>query len=70
VAILTCYGVSPLPPALMPDNFSHNMQIPPDLLKKYDPVGRCIYCGAEPGLDALSDEHIIPEGLGGSATAT
>lgn len=31
--------------------------------KKYDPVGKCIYCGdtASP----LSDEHIIPYSLGG-----
>lgn len=36
--------------------------------KSYDPVSRCIYCGAtehSPGRAKLGDEHIIPEGLGG-----
>jgi hypothetical protein len=35
----------------------------------YDPVGRCIYCGAtahSPGRARLGDEHIIPEGLAGT----
>lgn len=32
--------------------------------KVYPPVGRCIYCGAK-DCD-LSDEHIIPQGLGGN----
>lgn len=31
--------------------------------QKYGPVGRCIYCGAVD--KPLSDEHIIPDGLGG-----
>jgi hypothetical protein len=35
---------------------------------RYAPVGRCIYCGATefiPGTSrALSEEHVIPEGLG------
>jgi hypothetical protein len=30
--------------------------------RKYDAVYRCIYCGSE---DNLSDEHIVPFGLGG-----
>jgi hypothetical protein len=29
----------------------------------YGPVNRCIYCGAT---DSLTDEHIIPHGLGGA----
>lgn len=29
---------------------------------RFDPVGSCIYCGA---VDDLSDEHIIPFGMGG-----
>jgi hypothetical protein len=32
--------------------------------KVYNPVGRCIYCGAGPGT-RLSREHIVPIGLGG-----
>jgi len=31
---------------------------------KYDPIGRCIYCGAT---DDLQNEHIIPFGLSGTA---
>lgn len=31
--------------------------------KRYDPVGRCIYCDATAG---LSKEHIIPHGLNGN----
>lgn len=31
---------------------------------RFDPVGRCIYCGAEPPVP-LTTEHIIPQGLGG-----
>ena len=30
------------------------------------PVGICIYCGATPALDALTDEHIFPYGLQGN----
>ena len=30
--------------------------------RRYPPVGKCIYCGSTTG---LSDEHIIPLGLGG-----
>src|ERR1035437_5629128 len=30
----------------------------------YDPVGVCIYCGAM--VTRLSEEHIIPQGLGGT----
>lgn len=33
--------------------------------RKYDPVGRCIYCGATKG---LTTEHIVPIALGGNAT--
>lgn len=35
----------------------------------YAPVGRCIYCSAarhSPHREKLGDEHIIPEGLGGT----
>jgi hypothetical protein len=35
----------------------------------YDPVGRCIYCGSarhSARRTKLGDEHIIPEGLGGT----
>jgi HNH endonuclease len=32
------------------------------LAHRFDPVGECIYCGSK---ENLSDEHIIPEGLGG-----
>jgi hypothetical protein len=43
--------------------------IPPPLDRmkrrhKYQPVGRCIYCGCE-GSSDLTLEHIIPESLGG-----
>src|SRR6186713_2037472 len=31
--------------------------------KTYPPVGKCIYCGTSKG--KLSDEHIVPLGLGG-----
>lgn len=37
-------------------------QLPPQLDRTYPPVSRCIYCGAGEG---LSDEHIIPFGIGG-----
>jgi len=30
--------------------------------RTYPPVGRCIYCGSTV---ALSDEHVVPLGLGG-----
>ncbi|MGY3235622.1 hypothetical protein ACVWZ4_003835 [Bradyrhizobium sp. USDA 4472] len=30
--------------------------------RKYPPVNRCVYCGCK---DDLTDEHIIPSGLGG-----
>jgi hypothetical protein len=35
--------------------------------KRFDPANICIYCGAAQSADgsALSDEHIIPEGMGG-----
>ncbi|MBL8552195.1 MAG: hypothetical protein JNJ73_19560 [Hyphomonadaceae bacterium] len=36
--------------------------LPAQVPLTYAPVGRCIYCGAA---EALSDEHIIPYGLGG-----
>ena len=36
-------------------------------LKVYQPVWRCIYCGAAPTRKgALGKEHIIPQGLGGT----
>jgi HNH endonuclease len=35
--------------------------------RKYPPIGRCIYCGSDGGLDGLRDEHIIPYSLGGHA---
>src|SRR5689334_22057896 len=31
---------------------------------KFGPVGKCIYCGDDKS--PLSDEHIIPDGLGGN----
>lgn len=34
-------------------------------IKRYPPVGICIYCGAQPGSDLLTEEHIVPYGLGG-----
>lgn len=38
-------------------------------MTRYDPIGRCIYCGSlAPGEQRLSKEHIIPMGLGGSDT--
>lgn len=33
-------------------------------IKRYPPVGFCIYCGSSHG--KLADEHIIPEALGGT----
>jgi len=36
-------------------------------VKKFAPVGRCIYCGADGGIDGLRSEHIIPLSLGGKA---
>lgn len=35
--------------------------------KKFDPVGRCIYCGSDGGADGLRTEHILPYSLGGNA---
>jgi hypothetical protein len=35
--------------------------------RKYDAIGRCIYCGSDGGADGLSDEHIVPYSLGGHA---
>ena len=35
--------------------------------RKYDPVGRCIYCGSDGGSEGLTDEHIVPLSLGGDA---
>jgi hypothetical protein len=33
---------------------------------KYSPVGKCIYCGkVETAQHRLTDEHILPSGLGG-----
>lgn len=32
---------------------------------KYDPVGRCIYCGGDGSPRGLTLEHIIPESIGG-----
>ena len=32
--------------------------------RPFDPVGKCIYCGAEPP-EPLTIEHILPQGLGG-----
>lgn len=31
--------------------------------RRFQPVGQCIYCGSQ---DSLSDEHVIPFGLGGT----
>lgn len=35
--------------------------------KKFDPVGKCIYCGSDGGEDGLRTEHIVPFSLGGNA---
>src|SRR5260370_4672108 len=35
--------------------------------RKYDPIGRCVYCGSDGGSGGLSDEHIVPLSLGGDA---
>ncbi len=40
--------------------FENSLPVHPN--KKYNPVGKCIYCGAKGN---LNDEHIIPLGLGG-----
>lgn len=37
-------------------------QLPPHVDRTYPPAKRCIYCGSGAG---LSDEHIIPFGIGG-----
>lgn len=34
-------------------------------VKKYPSFGKCIYCGRTPSLRALTEEHIVPHGLGG-----
>lgn len=39
-------------------------RLPEDQLKKYPASDRCIYCGV---MTALTDEHIVPLGLGGRA---
>lgn len=39
------------------------MIVPEGQTHRYEPVGECIYCGDK---SALSDEHIIPFGLGGT----
>lgn len=33
---------------------------------RFDPVGRCIYCGSDSDKAGLSDEHIVPYALGGN----
>lgn len=38
------------------------LTLPVHASRRYDAVGRCIYCGSA---DKLSDEHIIPYALGG-----
>lgn len=60
---------SPTDPALKPFPFRSVRELAANApQEKYAPVSKCIYCGAteyEPGRGgALSDEHIIPEGLG------
>jgi ribosomal protein S14 len=35
--------------------------------RKYPPIGRCIYCGSDGGLNGLSNEHLIPLSLAGDA---
>jgi hypothetical protein len=38
-----------------------------DERESFGPVGFCIYCGARGAEDnPISDEHIIPEGMGGN----
>src|SRR5271169_2001834 len=32
--------------------------------RRFDPIGRCIYCGATPPTP-LTQEHVMPQGLGG-----
>ena len=39
-----------------------------DWRHRYDPVGRCIYCGKLRPEVSLHNEHIIPESLGGTLT--
>jgi hypothetical protein len=34
-------------------------------IKRYDPIGECVYCHAAPGHDDLTLEHIVPDGLAG-----
>lgn len=38
-------------------------QVPDLNHHKYEPIGHCIYCGS---VENLSDEHIVPYGLGGN----
>lgn len=33
--------------------------------KKFEPIGKCIYCGS---LENLTEEHIVPYGLGGTSS--
>ena len=35
--------------------------------RKYEPVGRCIYCGSDGHGRKLGDEHLMPYSLGGNA---
>src|ERR1700685_364397 len=39
-----------------------NLELPNQEPRRYKPVGSCIYCGSH---ERLSDEHIIPYGMGG-----
>jgi len=35
--------------------------------KEFGPIGVCIYCGSDGGVEGLRDEHIIPFSLGGKS---
>jgi hypothetical protein len=41
------------------------MEIDPTNATVVGPVGYCIYCGARPPATVMSDEHVVPRGLGG-----
>ncbi len=35
--------------------------------RRFEPAGRCIFCGSDGGAQRLRDEHIMPYSLGGTA---
>lgn len=36
-------------------------------VSQYEPVGVCVYCGSDGGLEGLRDEHVVPYSLGGQS---